>query len=68
MEYQASEAAEYWQMIRNENTAKTYEIWQNNSLVVVQRKFQMKQIRGEPLTQTKLREKQVIFNIQSEIE
>ena len=28
----------------------------------------MKQIRGEPITQTKLREKQVIFNIQSEIE
>ena len=28
----------------------------------------MKQIRGEPLTQTKLRKKQVISNIQSEIE
>ena len=61
-------AAEYWQMIRNENTAKTYEIWQTNSPVIVPRKFQIKPIRGEPLSQIKLREKQVAFNIQSEID
>ena len=61
-------AAEYWQMIRNENTAKTYEIWQTNSPVIVPRKFQIKPIRGEPLSQINLREKQVAFNIQSEID
>ena len=61
-------AAEYWQMVRNENTAKTYDTWKNNSPVIIPRKLQMKQINGEPLTQTQLRESQVMFNFQSEIE
>ena len=41
---------------------------ENNSPVIIPRKLQMKQINGEPLTQTQLRERQVIFNFQSEIE
>ena len=60
--------AEYWQMVRNENTAKAYETWKNNSPVIVPRKLQMSKINGEPLAQTQLREKQVMFNFQSEIE
>ena len=55
-------------MVRNENTAKTYETWRNNSPVIVPRKLQMGKINGEPLAQTQLREKQVMFNFQSEIE
>ena len=61
-------AAEYWQMVRNENTAKPYETWRNNSPVIVSRKLQMSKINGEPQAQTQLREKQVMFNFQFEIE
>ena len=55
-------------MVRNENTAKTYETWRNNSPVIVPSRLQMSKINGEPLAQTQLREKQVMFNFQSEIE
>ena len=61
-------AAEFWQMIRNENTAKVYETWKNNSPSIIPRKFQMKEINEEPLTQTKLREKQAMLNFETEIE
>ena len=55
-------------MLRNENTAKVYETWINNSPPIIPRKMQMKPIKGEPESQTKLREKQVIQNFQTEIE
>ena len=57
-------AAEYWQMVRNKNTAKSHDTWKNNSPVIIPRKLQMKKRNGEPLTQTQLRERQVIFNFQ----
>ena len=55
-------------MLRNENTAKVCETWINNSPPIIPRKMQMKPIKGEPKSQTKLREKQVIQNFQTEIE
>ena len=55
-------------MIRNENTAKIYETWKNNSPPSIPRKMQMQPIRGEPEAQTKLREKQVLQNFQTEME
>ena len=55
-------------MMRNENTVNTSVTWKNNSHVIVPRKLQMSKINGEPLTQTQLREKQVRFTFQSEIE
>ena len=61
-------AAEIWQTVRNENTAKTYEIWKNNSPIIIPRKFQMQKINEELIAQTQLREKQVMFTLQSEIE
>ena len=61
-------AAEFWQMIRNENTAKIYETWKNNSPPIIPRKMQMQPIKGEPEAQTKLREKQVLQNFQTEME
>lgn len=61
-------AAEFWQMIRNENTAKSYETWKNSAPIIIPRKLQMKQINGEPLSQTQLREKQVLLNFQTELE
>ena len=39
-----------------------------NSPVIVPRKLQISNINCEPLAQTKLREKQVMFNFQSKIE
>ena len=47
---------------------KTYETWKNNSPVIVPGKLQTSKINSEPLAQTQLREKQVMFNFQSEIE
>ena len=61
-------AAEFWQMIRNENTAKIYETWKNNSSPIIPRKMPMQPIKGEPEAQTKLREKQVLQNFQTEME
>lgn len=62
-------AAEYWQMVRNENTAKTYDTWKNNSPVIIPRKLQMKQINGELLTQTQLREtSNVQFSVRNRID
>ena len=61
-------AAEFWQMVRNENTAKIYETWKNSSPVIIPRKLQMNPIREEPLAQTKLREKQVLLNLETELE
>ena len=61
-------AAESWQMERNENTAKIYETWKNSSPVIIPRKLQMNPIREEPLAQTKLREKQVPLNLETELE
>ena len=55
-------------MVWNENTAKTYDTWKNNSPVIIPRKLQMNKINGEPLSQTQLREKQVMLNYQSGIE
>ena len=59
---------EYWQMVRNKNTAETYETWKNAAPMVIPRKFQMKPIEGEPLSQTQRRERQVMYNFQTDIE
>ena len=59
---------EYWQMMRNKNTSETYDTWKKSAPMVIPRKFQMKAIEGEPLTQTQRREKQVIYNFQTDIE
>ena len=61
-------AAEFWQMVRNENTTKTYENWKSNSPIIIPRKYQMQKINEEPIAQTQLREKHVVFMLQSEIE
>ena len=59
---------EIWQQIRNDNTSKVYETWKEGAPMIIPRKFQMKAIEGEPLTQTQRREKQVMYNFQTEIE
>ncbi|MEW8547357.1 MAG: hypothetical protein AB2693_27935, partial [Candidatus Thiodiazotropha sp.] len=59
---------EFWQQIRNDNTCKLYETWKNNAPMIIPRKLQMKFIEGEPLTQTQRRERQVIYNYQTDIE
>ena len=59
---------EYWQMLRNKNTSETYDTWKKSVPMVIPCKFQMKAIEGEPLTQTQRREKQVIYNFQTDIE
>ena len=59
---------EFWQMLRQKHTSKTYEAWKNSAPMNVPRKFQMKAIEGEPLTQTQRREKQVLYNVQTDIE
>ena len=59
--------SEFCQMIRNENTVKVYKTWKNNSPAIIPRKLEMKSIKGEQLhvSQTQLREKQVMFNVHS---
>ena len=59
---------EYWQMLRNKNTSETYNTWKNTAPMILPRKFQMKTIEGEPITQTQRREKQVVYNYQTNIE
>ena len=59
---------EYWQMLRNKNTSETYNTWKNTVPMILPRKFQMKTIEGEPITQTQRREKQVVYNYQTDIE
>ena len=44
------------------------ETWKDAAPMVIPRKFQMKQIDGEPLSQTQRREKQVMYNFQTDIE
>ena len=56
----------FWQMLRNSNTAKTYETWMNNSPVIIPKKVQLKEITGEPLNQTQRREKQCMDNYRAE--
>ena len=36
--------------------------------MILPRKFQMKTFEGEPITQTQRREKQVVYNYQTDIE
>ena len=58
----------FWQMLRNSNTAKTYETWMNNCPVIIPKKVQLKEITGEPLNQTQRREKQCMDNYRAEKE
>ena len=56
----------FWLMLRNSNTAKTYETWMNNFPVIIPKKVQLKEITGEPLNQTQRREKQCMDNNRAE--
>lgn len=56
----------FWQMLRNNNTGKTYETWMSNSPIIIPKKLQMKHIEGEPLNQTQRREKQCMDNYRAE--
>ena len=56
----------FWQMIRNNNTAKIYEEWMVNSPIIIPKKLQIKEISGEPLEQTQRRERQCLDNYRAE--
>ena len=44
----ANRKRHFWQKLRNENLAATYEQWRNSTPIVLPRKFQIKQISNEP--------------------
>ena len=64
----ANRKRHFWQKLRNENLAATYEQWRNSTPIVLPRKFQIKQISNEPEDQRRKRERQVLDNFRTERE
>ena len=58
----------YWQALRNNNLAKTFEEWLQEDVIVLPQWVQMKEIPNEPTNVTKRREKQTMDNFQAEKE
>ena len=65
---QANRKRHFWQKVRNENLAATYEQWRNSTPIVLPRKFQIKQISNKPEDQRRKRERQVLDNFRTEKE
>ena len=56
----------FWLKEREENLAKVYESLRNTTPIVIPRKLRIKEIRGEPDNQGKLRERRVLDMYRSE--
>lgn len=58
----------YWQSFRNKNIADKYDEWRKAEAIILPQHVQMKLIKNEPQNQQKRRERQVIDNLDAEIE
>ena len=57
---------QFWQKLRNENQAKIYESWRNQTPIIIPQQLQMHNVNGEPDDQRRRRERQVLDNFKTE--
>jgi hypothetical protein len=57
----------YWNALKNENLADTYEEWKNRENVIFPRKFRVKIIDSEPSEETKIRIQLALQKFETEI-
>lgn len=57
----------YWNVIKNENLADTYEIWKNREQIILPRKFRIKSIDSETSEETQIRANLALQRFKTEI-